>query len=59
VRMRVLALGGFLGERCELRTDGWQSQRLAVLSDTCDLEAHARTACNSRSYSIMVGRGRS
>ena len=45
--------------RGSLRTDGWQSQRLAVLSDTCDLEAHACTACSSRSYSIMVGSGRS
>jgi hypothetical protein len=59
VQMGVLELGGFFGERCELRTDRWQSQRLTVLSDTCDLEAHACTACNSRSYSIMVGRGRS
>jgi hypothetical protein len=59
VQMRVLALGGLFGERGELRPDGWQSQRLTALSDTCDLEAHACTACNSRSYSIMVGRGRS
>src|ERR1039458_7436515 len=59
VQMRVLALGGFFSERGELRPDGWQSPRLTVLSDTCDLEAHACTACNSRSYSIMVGSGRS
>jgi DNA-binding winged helix-turn-helix (wHTH) protein len=59
VQMGVLVLGGFFGERCELRTDRWQSQRLTVLRDTCDLEAHACTACNSRSYSTMVGRGRS
>jgi hypothetical protein len=36
--MRVLALGGFFGERGELRTDGWQSQRLTVLNDTSGLK---------------------
>jgi hypothetical protein len=44
VKMRVLTLTGFFGERYELRTDGGQPQRLAVLSDTCRLEAHACTA---------------
>ncbi len=44
VQMGVVALTGFFGERCELRTDGSQSQSLAVLGDACGLEAHACTA---------------
>ena len=67
VEVRVVALRGFVCELCGLRTKGWQSQCLAVLSDACGLDAggavHACTACmlpeKSRSYSIMVGNGRS
>lgn len=62
VQMRVFALPGLLGERGELRADGGQMQRLRVLGDAGGFEAHARTSSapeNSRSYSIMLGRGRS
>jgi hypothetical protein len=44
VQMRVVTLTGLFGQRCELRTDGGQSQSLAVLGDARSLEAHACTA---------------
>lgn len=63
VEMRVVAPGSFVGERGELRSDGRQPQRLRVLGDAGSFQAHAPTACrsleNSRSYSIMLGSGRS
>jgi hypothetical protein len=44
IQMRVVALTGLFGERCELRTDGSQPQSFTVLGDACSLEAHVCTA---------------
>jgi len=63
VKMRVVLLTRFIGQRCELGSDRGETKRLAVLCDACSFHAHACTPLipteSSWLYSIIVGKGRS